>query len=179
MLAAVAVLSMTTFAACSSDDDPKKEEEKAKSGSFIYSFYLSDDALKVADITITYTDCNGKEIKETVTADKCSKDISDKDDVENGITMCYTKEITAASLPATSGYIVEWVRNASQLDKEKYNLSSVIRWGFKLDSESEYKPSQDASYMLGCNAASIDNLIKTKNKRGKKTYTANANGALQ
>lgn len=177
MLAAVAVLSMTTFAACSSDDDPKGEE-KTKSGKFVYNYYLCDEIFKVANVTISYADCNGSETTETITADKCSKDIPSQY-AAYGVNMCYNKEFKAASLPATSGYQVTWTRKAGELDQEKYTLSTVMYYDFKLDDGSAGNAKSIVQHFVGVKAESIDNAIDKINKTGKLTYTVGTDGVIK
>lgn len=179
LLAAVAVLSMTTFAACSSDDDPKGEEEtKPTSGDFVYNFYLSETVLKVADIEITYTDCSGKEITEKVTADKCSTDITDGEPKTLGATMCYTKEIKTTSLPATSGYKMTWTVKTGGLTEEKFIIPHGMNVLFKPNIGSTYK-TMNAVKRASVTLDQMDDFIILRNKSDHSTYTATTEGTLE
>lgn len=178
MLAAVAVLGMTTLAACSSSDDNPEEEQKPTSGVFVYNFYLSETVLKVADIKITYTDCSGKEITEEVTVEKCSKDITNGEAKEKGATMCYTKEIKATSLPATSGYKMKWTRTAEELTEEKYSLPYGMLVSFKPNIGS-ISNDKGSIHLATPKTSEIDKFINTRNTIEKGTYTANTEGKLE
>lgn len=175
MLAAVAVLGMTTLAACSSSDDDSEEEQKPTSGNFVFSYYLNEDILKVADITITYTDCSGNETTETVTADKCTKDTPAFSVAK--VTLCYTKEIKAASLPATSSYQVTWTRNNSELSQDSYNLSDGMYITFEDNTGAFSNPGNISGRSI--NKSNIDGFINESGKFNKVTYKATAEGVLE
>lgn len=175
MLAAVAVLGMTTFSACGSDNDEPVGEEKIKSGKFVYTYYMSDEVFKVADITITYTDCNGKETTESITADKCSTSIPSQYIEYN---TCYTKEIKASSLPASSAFQVKWARKSGELDQEKYNLRNSMECTFTVDNGPSNVVSAFEQISTGIMADYIDRFIDSMNMKGKFAYKANADGVI-
>ncbi len=174
MLAAVAVLGMTTFAACGSDDDPKGEDEKKPtSGEFIYNFYLNEAMLEVGDITITYTDCNGKETTETVTANKCSDDIPA---MIEGPTLCYTKKIKATALPATSGYQVTWTRNQNELRQDSYEICYGMYYAFQTNLDSGTVLSSGNTTRGTVDKKKIETYIESYGEGKKITCSVNAEG---
>lgn len=172
MLAAVAVLTMTSFAACS-DDDKKDDPEEPKTGEFVYKYYLNEELLEVADLAITYTDCDGKKVTEQVTAEKCTKETAN---LSNPELLCYPKEIEAASLPATSGF--EAVLTQKEVPTDfKYDLTCGMKYGFVLSNGTQLTLRDDVTVSKG-----VDNLnqfINARNKASKHTLSVNADGVLE
>lgn len=107
MLAAVAILGMTTFAACGSDDDAIPEEDSFYSVKATYIYEANDDLLKAADIYICYLAADGEMMLDSLTENK------------------WTKTITYTLLPDTALYSVICLPhdNASGTYNLEYNYS--------------------------------------------------------
>ena len=74
MMAAILTCSLMT--ACSSSDD--NDDKKENSIEVLYSTTISDDMLKVADLTVVYIDQAGNKQQETVTSKEWKKSINSK-----------------------------------------------------------------------------------------------------
>lgn len=106
MMAMAAIVLSVGFSSCSSDDNDNKSEDTQQAyGEMNLNFTISEDALSVADFTVTYLDENGAEKSELITNTKFSKDIKFK------------------SLPARAKYTITTAIKTTLPDKEKFDIS--------------------------------------------------------
>lgn len=107
MVALVAVAVMTGFASCSKSDDSGSQ---VPGGSKTYTpmlkmdLKISEDALSVADFTVTYLDENGQEKSEAFTS------------------TTFTKTVNFKSLPAKVKYTVTYKMKSTLPDKDSFDL---------------------------------------------------------
>lgn len=107
MMAMVAVAMMTGFASCSKDSDGTNGliPEKNYYPALKFDLKVSEDALSIADFSVTYLDENGQEKTEAFN------------------TTSFSKTIKFNSLPAKVKYSVTYKMKSTMPDKEKFNLS--------------------------------------------------------
>ncbi len=105
MMAMAAVAMMTGFASCNKDSDNSVIPEKNYYPALKLDLKVSEDALSVADFTVTYLDGDGKEQTEAFN------------------TTSFSKTIKFNSLPAKVKYSVTYTMKSTLPDKEKFDLS--------------------------------------------------------
>ncbi len=105
-MAVVAVAMAAGFASCSKDDGANGLiPEKSYYPSLKFDLKVSEDALSIADFSVTYLDENGQEKTEAFN------------------TTSFSKTIKFNSLPAKVKYSVNYKMKSTIPDKEKFDLS--------------------------------------------------------
>lgn len=106
MIALVAVAVMTGFASCSKSDSGSQVpgSDKTYTPMLKMDLKISEDALSVADFTVTYLDENGQEKSEAFTS------------------TTFTKTVNFNSLPAKVKYTVTYKMKSTLPDKDSFDL---------------------------------------------------------
>ncbi|QJE29589.1 hypothetical protein HHO38_15310 [Parabacteroides distasonis] len=147
-------LSFISFNACGDDDNdptpdptPKPEEVSA---SVTYEFSCEPDMLLMTDITVSYTDAEGKEVTETIKETKWKKDLSKvKVPFTANLNVVYTKK---------EGFTSE---------KDSYKFGDGLAIGYKT-SANKSESSSPSSSSLDVPKNRVDQYLDTWITKEKK-----------
>lgn len=153
-MAIAAIFLSVGFTACSSDDDDNNNgntpgASEAITGKFTLDFTVSEDLLNVADVNVTYTDENGRDVTETLSSTEFQK------------TVTYTK------LPVTAKYSIKATLKSTYATKDKYNLGFNYSHKFqKLKGEKilDTKENGSGQNLNGIKAEKLSQAITQFNK---------------
>lgn len=107
MMAMAAIVLCVGFAACSSDDDddPKTPDTpKVTTGTFKIELAVPADILTIADLSLNYTDAEGKQVTEAITS------------------TTFKKEVNFKKLPATEEFSIAVALKSDYTKKAKYDM---------------------------------------------------------
>lgn len=152
---------MPTFTACSSDDDSNGgDPAKPTTASMTYKYVVKGDLFSVADITITYTDAEGKSVAETMTDTSWTKTV-------------------VKSLPCSFGFTVAGsMKQGVELTKDLYDVGHGAGWDLTVGSGnnnfSHHEPYVTTSYIKADRVAEY--VTRSISGKTNATFTVDSDG---
>lgn len=101
--------------------EPDAPAKKPTSATFKLTYCVNSELLEVFDLTMEYTDCEGKTQSVDMPADEWTTNLP-KDAKDNGAEKAFVVEVAAASLPATASYSVTYALKSEYPSNDKFNF---------------------------------------------------------